>query len=123
MKYFRNLVKPYVVWSFVIILVPIFMIFLYSITNSGNSLINIQFTLDNFAKFADPLYVGVFVKSLELGVITVGVCLVLGYVMAYLISKCRERTQGFLILLVTIPMWINMIIRISNQIIKNTNIP
>ncbi len=112
MKYFKNLMKPYLIWSFVIILVPIFMIFLYSVTNSGNSLINIQFTLDNFAKFADPLYLGVFVKSLELGLITVGICLVLGYTMAYLISRCKERTQTLLILLVTIPMWINMIIRI-----------
>ena len=112
MKYFKNLVKPYIVWSFVVILVPIFMIFLYSVTNSGNSLINIQFTLKNFAKFADPLYVGVFVKSLELGLITVAICFLLGYTMAYLISRCKERTQNLLILLVTIPMWINMIIRI-----------
>lgn len=112
MKYFKNLVKPYILWSFIVILVPIFMIFLYSVTNSGNSLINIQFTLKNFAKFADPLYVGVFVKSLKLGLFTVAICLVLGYTMAYLISRCKERVQGLLILLVTIPMWINMIIRI-----------
>lgn len=112
MKYFKNLVKPYLVWSFVVILVPIFMIFLYAVTNSGNSLINIQFTLNNFAKFADPLYLNVFVKSLELGLFTVAICLALGYAMAYIISRCKEQTQNFLILLVTIPMWINMIIRI-----------
>lgn len=112
MKYFKNLVRPYLAWSFVVILVPIFMIFLYAVTNSGNSLINIQFTLDNFKKFTEPVYIEVFVSSLQLGLITVAICLVLGYAMAYIISRCKEKVQNFLILLVTIPMWINMIIRI-----------
>ncbi len=112
MKYFKNLVRPYMVWSVIVILVPIFMIFLYAVTNSGNSLINIQFTLDNFAKFVEPVYLEVFISSIEMGLITVAICLILGYAMAYIISKCKERTQSILILLVTIPMWINMIIRI-----------
>ena len=112
MKYFKNLVKPYLVWSFIVILVPIFMIFLYAVTNSGNSLINIQFTFNNFAKFVEPVYLEVFITSIEMGLITVAICLLLGYTMAYIISKKSERTQSFLILLVTIPMWINMLIRI-----------
>ncbi len=112
MKYFKNLVRPYIVWSFIVILVPIFMIFLYAVTNSGNSLINIQFTLDNFAKFVEPVYLEVFMSSIEMGLVTVAICLILGYAMAYIISRCKERTQSILILLVTIPMWINMIIRI-----------
>ncbi len=112
MKYFKNLVRPYMVWSVIVILVPIFMIFLYAVTNSGNSLINIQFTLDNFGKFVEPVYLEVFISSIEMGLITVAICLVLGYTMAYIISRCKERTQSILILLVTIPMWINMIIRI-----------
>ena len=112
MKYFKNLVRPYMVWSVIVILVPIFMIFLYAVTNSGNSLINIQFTLENFEKFTEPVYLEVFVSSIELGLITVAICLVLGYAMAYIISRCKEKLQDLLILLVTIPMWINMIIRI-----------
>ncbi len=112
MKYFKNLVRPYMVWSIIVILVPIFMIFLYAVTNSGNSLINIQFTLDNFGKFVEPVYLEVFISSIEMGLITVATCLVLGYAMAYIISRCKEKTQSILILLVTIPMWINMIIRI-----------
>ena len=112
MKYFKNLVKPYLVWSFIVILVPIFMIFLYAVTNSGNSLINIQFTFNNFAKFVEPVYLEVFITSIEMGLVTVAICLLLGYTMAYIISKKSEKTQNFLILLVTIPMWINMLIRI-----------
>ncbi len=111
MKYFKDLVKPYLVWSFIIIVVPIFMIFLYAVTNSGNSLLNIQFTADNFIRFSDPVYLNVFLKSVKLGIITVAICLVLGYALAYIISRFSEKVQNILILFVTIPMWINMLLR------------
>lgn len=111
MKYFKDLVKPYIVWSFIIIVVPIFMIFLYAVTNSGNLLLNIQFSLKNFVRFAEPVYLGVFLKSVKLGLITVALCLVLGYALAFIISKFSEKVQGILILFVTIPMWINMLLR------------
>ncbi len=111
MRYFKKLVRPYIGWSAVLIVVPIFMMFLYSITNSGNSLVNIQFTLENFKRFAEPVYMNVFLKSIKLGIITVAICLVLGYALAYIIAQCKEKTQTILILLVTIPMWINMLLR------------
>lgn len=111
MRYFKDLVKPYLVWSFIIIVVPIFMILLYAITNSGNSLVSIQFTFKNFARFLEPVYLNVFLKSIKLGFITVAICLVLGYTLAYIISMFRESVQNILILFVTIPMWINMLLR------------
>ncbi len=111
LKYFKDLIRPYLVWSFVIIVIPIFMIFLYAVTNSGNSLLNIQFTADNFIRFSEPVYLSVFIKSVKLGLICVAICLVLGYALAYIISRFSEKTQGILILFVTIPMWINMLLR------------
>ncbi|MDD6572710.1 MAG: ABC transporter permease [Thermoflexaceae bacterium] len=111
MKYFRNLVKPYMVWSFVMIVVPLLLIVLYSVTTGGNSLVNIQFTLDNFAKIAEPIYLAVFIRSFKIGVITVLICFMMGYPLAYIISKFSEKVQSILILVVTIPMWINMLLR------------
>ena len=46
-----------------------------------------------------------------MGVLTTGVCLILGYPMAYLIAKCPEEMQDMLIMAVTIPTWINMLLR------------
>lgn len=111
MKHFKNLVKPYLVWSLLLLCIPLFMIFMYAVTKSGNSLLNIQFTPENFAKIADPVYISVFAKSLKLGLITVAICLVLGYTLAFVITKFSEKTQSILILFVTIPMWINMLLR------------
>lgn len=112
MHHYKGLVKPYVLWSFLLIVLPLALILLYSITTGDNSLITIHFTLDNFRKISDPIYLNVFIKSLQMGLITTGVCLVLAYPMAYIISKFDESSQNILILLVTIPMWINTLLRI-----------
>ena len=111
MHHYKGLVKPYVLWSFLLIVLPLALILLYSITTGDNSLITIHFTLDNFRKISDPIYLNVFIKSLQMGLITTGVCLVLAYPMAYIISKVDESSQNILILLVTIPMWINTLLR------------
>ena len=111
MHHYTGLVKPYVLWSFLLIVLPLALILLYSITTGDNSLITIHFTLDNFRKISDPIYLNVFIKSLQMGLITTGVCLVLAYPMAYIISKFDESSQNILILLVTIPMWINTLLR------------
>lgn len=111
MHHYKGLVKPYVLWSFLLIALPLVLIVLYSITTGDNSLLTIHLTLDNFKKISDPVYLSVFVKSLEMGLITTVICLVLAYPMAFFISKFNEEAQSILILLVTIPMWINTLLR------------
>ena len=50
-------------------------------------------------------------KSFKLGILAVVICLLLGYTLAYLISGFSEKVQSVLILFVTIPMWINTLLR------------
>ena len=111
MKHYTKLIRPYLIWSIVIICVPFLLIVLYSLTTGGNDLVNIRFTLDNFKKIGEPIYMEVMLKSFRLGFISVLICLVLGYTLAYIISKFKDSTQDLLILLVTIPMWINTLLR------------
>ena len=111
MSHYKGMVKPYIIWSFLLIALPLVLIVLYYITSGDNSLLTIHLTLDNFRKILDPVYVSVFVKSLEMGVITTVICLALAYPMAYFIAKFDENSQSILILLVTIPMWINTLLR------------
>ena len=111
MKHFIKLVRPYIVWGIVMIILPLLLILLYSVTTGGNDLVNIQFTLDNFKRMTEPVYVAVFVKSFQLGLISVGICLVTGYLLAYFITFFSEKVQNLLILFVTIPMWINTLLR------------
>ena len=59
MKHYRILVKPYVLWSFLLIVLPLVLIVLYSVTTGDNSLVTIHFTLENFQKISDPVYLNV----------------------------------------------------------------
>lgn len=111
MKHYVKLVRPYLVWSMLMVVIPLLLIVIYSVTTGGNTLVNIQFTLTNFKKFAEPIYLQVFIKSFQIGLVTVFFCFLLGYVLAYNICKFSERAQSFMILLVTIPMWINTLLR------------
>ncbi|AZK43535.1 ABC transporter permease [Erysipelothrix piscisicarius] len=111
MKKYRPLVIPYVVWMSVFIVVPMLLIVFYAFTTVGNQMIPFQFSLINFKKFFDPVFLKVLLYSFRIAGITTVICLLVGYPLAYFISRRSERMQTLLILLVTIPMWINMLVR------------
>lgn len=88
------------------------LIALYSITQPGNSIISFSITLEHYAKFfTDPDFLIILWRSLWIAVKTTIICLLIGYPTAYFISRCSERTQNILVLCITIPMWINMLVR------------
>ncbi len=111
MKHFRKLVGPYCFWLFVLTVLPMFLIMIYAFIQKGNAITTFSFTLDNFSKFFDPIFVSVLIKSFVSRIITTILCLAIGYPVAYAISKCKEKTQTLLILLITFPTWINMLMR------------
>lgn len=111
MRHFKKLTIPYIVWCIIFVLVPLILIAIYAFTTGGNEVKTLNFTLSNFAKIYESTYIKVFLKSLEMGVMTTGICLLAGYPMAYMISKCPEESQDMLIMVVTIPTWINMLLR------------
>ena len=88
-----------------------FLIMIYAFVQKGNTITTFNFTLENFSKFFDPIFVSVLVKSFVLGAITTVLCLLIGYPVAYAISRCKEKTQTLLFLLITFPTWINMLMR------------
>lgn len=111
MKHFRSLSIPYFIWSIILILIPLVLIAIYAFTTFGNSVMTLNFTLKNFAKINDATYIRVFLKSFELGIVTTLICFLAGYPLAFIISRCEENVQDLLILIVTIPTWINTLLR------------
>lgn len=111
MKIFKKLVVPYAIWSMIFIVLPMFLIALYGFTKPGNNVVTINFTLENFVRFFDPVFIKILLKSLYIALVTSIICLLLGYPIAYYINKIPIKTQGFVMLFITMPMWINMLIR------------
>lgn len=111
MKQFRKLIIPYCFVLFLLTLLPMLLIVFYAITAKAGSIMTFKFTLANFAKFFDPIFVAVLLRSFALGLLTTAICLLIGYPIAYSISKCKPNTQTILILLITLPTWINLLMR------------
>ncbi|MEA5017864.1 MAG: ABC transporter permease [Erysipelotrichaceae bacterium] len=111
MKTFANLVKPYMVWMGAFIVIPMLLILFYAFTIRGNNVITVQFTFDNFLKFFDSVYIKVLIKSLQVAFITTIISIIVGYPIAYSIASAKPKMQTLLMLLITIPMWINTLVK------------
>lgn len=111
MKTFRKLVYPYMVWLGIFVVIPMVMLVIYAFSQAGNDVTTLSFTLNNFAKFFDPVFLNVFWKSIKIALITTALCILLGYPLAYIVANSNEKIRPTLILLMTIPQWINMLIR------------
>ncbi len=112
MKSFSKMAYPYLIWAIIMILIPLAMIFVYAFTTGGNSVRTFIFTLDNFAKFfSDKVFIEVLVRSLYIAIMTTIFCILLGYPTAYVIAKYFGKGHGKLILAITLPTWINMLVR------------
>ncbi len=50
-------------------------------------------------------------RSIEIAIKTTIICVLVGYPIAYFIAGSSEKVQNILILMITLPMWINMLVR------------
>lgn len=95
---------PYVGWMALFVLAPIVMVVIYAFSAASGG-----FTLDNFARMGT--YAVVFARSFKLALIATAVCLLVGYPVAYMISREGPRFQRIAMMLVMLPMWMNFLLR------------
>jgi putrescine transport system permease protein len=70
-------------------------------------------SFDNYALIgSDPLYVLSYLKSLEIAAFATLILLVVGYPIAYAIARTSPRWQAVLVLLVILPFWTSLLIRV-----------
>ena len=110
---------PHVFWSALFIIIPLVFVAYYAFTNK-----DFQFTTENIAVFFTPRYLTVFWRSVKLALIATGICLLIGYPMAYFMSKTSPKKQKILLMLIMLPMWMNFLIRTYAWmvILQNTGI-
>ena len=91
---------------------PMLLIVLYSFAEPGNSIISFALTFDHYVKFfTDPDFLIILWRSLVIALKTTIICLLIGYPVAYFISRCSEKVQNVLTLSITLPTWINALVR------------
>lgn len=112
MKRFSQLAVPYVVWVILMILLPMLLILFYAFTTSGNEIVNFTFTFDHFIRFfTDQDFLLILWRSLIIAFKTTIICVLLGYPIAYFIARSSDRVRNILVLAITLPTWINMLVR------------
>ena len=117
---------PYI-WLIIFFLAPILFIFKISLSDpiigqppftsllslSDSFVPKIQATLDNYRfLFEDDLYWASYVNSVKVAALSTFVCLLIGYPMAYAISRSKEGVRGLLLLLVILPFWTSFLLRV-----------
>ena len=101
--------SPYIVWSTLFIVIPLIIIVFFSFTQETAS--GYSFTLENFKRVLNSQYISVFKRSLILAFESTVLCLILGYPVAYFISKMKSNKRNILIMLFIVPMWMNFLLR------------
>ena len=111
-----SLLGPYTLWAAVFIVVPLVFVAYYAFTDNS-----FAFTFENIARFFNDksqvgdtevrTYMLIFWRSLKLAVISTVICFVLGYPLAYIMSRASDRNQKIMMTLIMIPMWMNFLIR------------
>ncbi len=118
---YRAALMPYSIWALLFILVPLAFVGYYAFTDN-----DFRFTMEHFVRFFTATsnittesgvsqevrtYLLIFGRSVKLAVISTLICLLLGYPLAYIMSRARPKTQQTMMTLIMIPMWMNFLIR------------
>ncbi len=101
--------SPYILWALIFILIPLILVIYYGITITENGVT--VFSLENFQRFLQPIYMKVLLRSVILALISTLICLLLGYPVAMILSGRDLSRKNILILLFVIPMWMNFLLR------------
>ena len=118
---YRAVLAPYSIWSLLFVIVPLAFVAYYAFTDN-----NFQFTTEHITRFFTATsslvqddgssrevhtYLLIFWRSLKLALISTAICLLMGYPIAYIMARAKEKTQKTMMTLIMIPMWMNFLIR------------
>ncbi len=113
----RLVAAPYIVWSAIFIIVPLFIMVYFALTNEAGA-----FTLENLKSIGK--YKNAFFISIIYAAIATVITLILAYPMSYFMTKMKISNQRMIMLIVMLPMWMNFLIRTYSwiSILANTGI-
>ncbi|WP_198158419.1 spermidine/putrescine ABC transporter permease PotB [Enterovibrio coralii] len=99
-------------WLLLFVFIPNSMIIITSfLTRDDANLIEMTFTLSNYAKLMDPLYAKVVWHSFYMAAIATLLCLMIGYPFAYFIARMPQKWRPIMLFMVIVPFWTNSLIR------------
>jgi len=122
-----GLISPGALWILLFFNLPLLIMLFISFVERGRAgAIKLPpvYTLENYrqlfnacvSEFSGPkcdpfLYIGIFWHSMRIALVVTFWCIILGYLLAYFISRQRQIWRDALMVLVIIPFWTNFLVR------------
>lgn len=99
-------------WLALFLVVPCALILVLSFFERGAyGGIDHTFTLENFTRAADPLYLTIFLRSARIAAMATLIAILIGYPAAAAIAAAPKERQTALLILIMLPFWTNYLIR------------
>ncbi len=95
---------PHIVWALIFIVGPLLFVLYFAFTDAQGA-----FSLSNITQLSS--YSHIFLVSICFALLATAICLVIGYPLAFVMSRAKPSTQKLLMVLLMLPMWISLLIR------------
>ena len=102
-----SLITPALLLIVVTMLLPVCWLFYLSVlSDAGN------FSLEHYQRmWEQPSYGRTFVTTFKVSVLTTGICILLGYPLAYFLSELPKRAANLCMVAVLLPLWTSLLVR------------
>ena len=97
---------PFIFWSALFVIIPLCMVFYYGLTDKSGA-----FTLENIMAIATPEHSKALWEALKLSVVSTGICLLLAYPLALILSNMSKNQNSLIVMIFILPMWMNFLLR------------
>lgn len=112
------LLLPMYIFTLLFVALPILYMFLLSfLTRAEVWGVDFTFTLDNYKRILEPLYLDTFWESIKLALISTGLIVLIGYPYGYFMARMNAVWKKRMMLLIMIPFWTSALIRLYGWII------
>jgi len=102
------LASPAIAWQFFFLLIPIVIIFFYSVVTVSDGM---SFTFDHFFSFISPNFFSIFLRTAFCAFFVACLCLFCSFPVAYFLAlHVNERFKNFLLFIFTLPFWTNFLV-------------
>ena len=95
----------------------LYMVALSFATNGSGSSTIWSFTLENYKKIAEPVYLKSFVQSFQLAITSTLLIVLMGYPFGDFMAKLSAKWKKRMMLLIMVPFWTNSLIRMYGWIL------
>lgn len=95
----------------------LYMVALSFATNGSGTSTIWSFTLENYKKIAEPVYLKSFVQSFQLAITSTLLIVLMGYPFVYFMAKLSAKWKKRMMLLIMIPFWTSSLIRMYGWIL------